>query len=399
MRRRTPLDLGTPAPLRTGELWDFVVVGAGPAGSRAAELLAEGGHSVLLLDPKAPWEKPCGGGLTAAAVRHLPELGELEQAGRWVRELSVAGPGGARMLVPLAEPYLVVSRRALSAWGLKRAQVAGAHFLRVGACSVDRWARGWRVTDQRGEVHRARWLVGADGAASRLRTLLAPELKPELAPTRVAYPGDGVRPGVALFQFLSSGEGYLWDFARRGHHSVGIAVPPHRFPREALDGAIAQYRLAEFGDSAPPKPVGAVIATANWGSGRFEDLGGYDYALLGDAAGLADPATGEGIDYAFRSADLAVSAFCETSGFSCYPEAARRAFAHEYRRALLVRRWLYAPRVADGLIRWAGRSHWGAALLAALANAVNEHRSLRRAIARGLLAWPRDSATSPRRPR
>lgn len=67
-------DLG-PAP----GPWDVAVVGAGPAGSRCAELLAHRGVGVLLLDPKAPWEKPCGGGLTAAALAHTPELHELDR--------------------------------------------------------------------------------------------------------------------------------------------------------------------------------------------------------------------------------------------------------------------------------------------------------------------------------
>ena len=80
--------------------WDVVVSGAGPAGSRAAELLAARGASVLLLDPRAPWEKPCGGGLTAAALRHTPELHELDAETQVVREILAAAPGGASVVVP-----------------------------------------------------------------------------------------------------------------------------------------------------------------------------------------------------------------------------------------------------------------------------------------------------------
>ncbi|MCR4341777.1 MAG: FAD-dependent monooxygenase, partial [Gemmatimonadaceae bacterium] len=53
---------------------EIAVVGAGPAGARAAELLAREGADVLLLDPRAPWEKPCGGGLTASAFHDFPQL-------------------------------------------------------------------------------------------------------------------------------------------------------------------------------------------------------------------------------------------------------------------------------------------------------------------------------------
>ena len=56
---------------------DLGIVGAGPAGARGAELLAAQGARVLLFDPKAPWEKPCGGGLPPPVFEEIPELDEL----------------------------------------------------------------------------------------------------------------------------------------------------------------------------------------------------------------------------------------------------------------------------------------------------------------------------------
>jgi len=366
--------------------WDFVVAGAGPAGSPVAELLSEQGYSVLLLDPKAPWEKPCGGGLTAAALRHTPELRELASQTVTIRELLVVAPSGVSVVVPLRNPYEVVSRLTLSRWGLERAQAAGARFLPIAAQTIKRDPDGWCVTDSRGSQHRARWLIAADGAASRLRGELAPRLRPELAPTRVAYPHFPNMSGRAVFAFLRTADGYLWDFPRTGHHSVGIGVAPGTFARTPLDEAIAQYRLAEVGDHGPVEQRGAVIATSQWVSGRFSDLGGRDYALLGDAAGLADPATGEGIDYALRSAALAAQTFRPDRGFERYPAAARRAFAAEMRRARLIRHWLYRPGLADALVRRARCSPRWALLLMALVDAINEHGSLRGALVRSLVS-------------
>lgn len=364
--------------------WDVVVAGAGPAGSRAAELLGRSGLSVLLLDPNAPWEKPCGGGLTAAALAHTPELGELEPAGRTIRELVIMAPSGAAVVVPLRRPYLVVSRRALGEWGLRRAQAAGARFVQTGLARLEREPEGWSLTDTAGHVHRARWLVGADGATSRVRRFVAPRLRPELAPTRVFYPEAGVGPGRAMFRFLPAAEGYLWDFPRPGQHSLGIGVAPGTFARDRLDEALAQHRLAEAGASDPLPASGAVIATSAWESGRFDDLGGPDYVLVGDAAGLADPATGEGIDYALRSARLAAAAFSAELGFVRYAGAARAAFRDEMRRGRLIRRWLYRRGLAEQLVRQARRSRRGALLLMALADAINEHGSLRAALWRAL---------------
>lgn len=368
------------------DAWDFVVAGAGPAGSRVAELLSKRGYSVLLLDPKAPWEKPCGGGLTAAALRHTPELRELASRTVTIREVLVVGPSGASVVVPLRNPYEVVSRLTLSAWGLERAQTTGARFLPLAAHAIQRHPDGWCVTNAQGSVHWAHWLIAADGATSRLRGELAPRLRPELAPTRVAYPALGAPRGRAVFFFLPTTQGYLWDFPRNTHHSVGVGVPPGTFARTPLDEAIAQYRLAQAGEHEPVEQRGAVIATSHWASGRFSDLGDRDYALLGDAAGLADPATGEGIDYALRSATLAAQTFRPDRGFERYPAAARKAFVAEMRRARLIRRWLYRPGLADRLIRRARRSPRWALVLMSLVDAINEHGSLRGAVLRSLVS-------------
>lgn len=363
---------------------DFIVVGAGPAGSRAAERLARGGRSVLLLDPRAPWEKPCGGGLTAAALHNTPELRELSSDTQTIEELLIVAPSGASVVIPLRRPYETVSRERLSRWGLDRARAAGAEFLRREVRSVARDG-GWCIVDEEGETHTCRWLVAADGAASRLRRLVAPGLRPELAPLRVAYPLRGAAEGRAVFRFLPATEGYLWDFPRPGHHSVGIGVPPGTFSKTALDQAIEQYRVAETGDREPTRHGGAVIASSNWLEGGFADLGGQDYALLGDAGGLADPATGEGIDYALRSADLAAAVFDPELGFRRYPIAVRAAFRTEFRRSRLLRSRLYRPNVAERLVRKARRSPRGALLLMSLVDAVNEHRSMGTTLWRGLL--------------
>jgi flavin-dependent dehydrogenase len=339
-----------------------------------------------MLDPRAPWEKPCGGGLTAAALRNTPELNELSGETEKIRELLVVAPSGASVVLPLRAPYETISRARLSEWGLDRARSAGARFRRYQARTVERDHGRWRVVEGSGETHHGRWLVAADGATSPLRGQLAPRLRPELAPLRVAYPRRGTARGRAVFQFLPGTEGYLWDFPRPDHHSVGIGVPPHTFSRGALDGAIDQYRISEVGDRDPVQFGGAVIASSNWSGGGFNDLGGPDYALLGDAGGLADPATGEGIDYALRSATIAVAAFGTERGFDRYPRALRAAFGAELRRARLLRSRVYRPEVGERLVRRARQSARGAFLLMSLVDAVNEHRSLRGALLRGLFA-------------
>jgi flavin-dependent dehydrogenase len=78
----------------TGELWDAIVVGAGPAGCAAAYDLAALGRRVLLLDRAAfPRPKACAGGLTMKAVRALRyPIDPVVR--RWVNSIDLEGPGG-----------------------------------------------------------------------------------------------------------------------------------------------------------------------------------------------------------------------------------------------------------------------------------------------------------------
>lgn len=161
-----------------------------------------------------------------------------------------------------------------------------------------------------------------------------------------------------------------------------VAVPPTTFGREALDGALEQYRLAEAGTSRLGLRGGAVLATSRWKRGGFVDLGSRNHVLLGDAAGLADPATGEGIDNALRSAAVAAHTYDPHAGFAGYPAALRRALLPEIRRARVIRRWLYGPGVPDTLVRLARRSPRGALLLMSLVDAINEHGTLVAALRR-----------------
>lgn len=305
-----------------------------------------------------------------------------------VEELLAIAPNGASAVVALRTPYRVVSRLALSGWGLDRARAAGARFVSAAVERIERRGNLWHIVDSRGSEHRARRLVAADGATSPLRRRLAPGLKPELAPTRVSYTRRATPARRAVIAFLRAAQGYIWDFPRRDHDSLGIGVAPGTFHRGDLDAALEQFRRAEAGDRAIGTGAGAVIATSAWVSGRFDDLGGTDYALLGDAGGLADPVTGEGIDYALRSATLAATAFDPTTGFAAYPALARCTFQREIRRAHVIRDWLYHPAVANWLIGGARRGGRTAVLLAALCDAINEHGSMRRAFLCAAAAAP-----------
>jgi flavin-dependent dehydrogenase len=355
--------------------WDATVgiVGAGPAGARAAELLAQQGVDVLLLDHKAPWEKPCGGGLTPSLFDEVPELDSLKAGARSVSHVRVEVSPDRGLAVPLDEPVWIVSRLTLAKWQLARATTAGARHLRLKVIEARRHAEGWCLKTDSGEI-RVAFLIGADGGASLVRRVAAPKARVELAPTRVAYPRSaGPHPDRMVLKFYEGLAGYLWDFPRSDHRSIGVGVPSGTWRRPQLDAEIDQYRESnEPCACSGLERAGAVIGTAQLGHGDYSKIVGDDYALLGDAAGLADPLTGEGIQNAIRSADLFVDAWAAGDPKS-YARRARRAFDREFRVARLLRRFVFETEAGTRLVSAAISSNVYYGVVAAITNALNEH--------------------------
>lgn len=352
---------------------DVGIVGAGPAGARAAELLAKEGRSVVLLDPKAPWEKPCGGGLTPSAFDRIPELDSLRSKTRPVSRVRIETGAEEGFTVHLERPMRVVSRLALSQWQLERALLAGAVHLPARVRRLWRGFDGWHL-DTDGGMIRVPFLVGADGAASIVRRAAAPKFRVELAPTRVAFPGDaGPTPDTAILRFYPQIAGYLWDFPRTDHRSVGIGVPNGTWRRLRLDGEIDGHRDSSEPCACPGlSRAGAVIGTAQLGHGDYTRIAGDDFALLGDAAGLADPLTGEGIQNAMISAGLLVEAMLDDD-IRAYARRAYREFEREFEISRIVRRHVFESEAGMQLIGKGLTTKWGYASIAAVVNAVNEH--------------------------
>src|SRR4030095_4740665 len=105
--------------------FDLLIVGAGPAGSFAAELLAQGGAKVVLFDGRPEGEpKACGGGVTSKGLRAWPQL--LNAVGRTIDELDLYSPSGKKLHLELDEPFAIYSRIAFDSFLRDRARDAGA---------------------------------------------------------------------------------------------------------------------------------------------------------------------------------------------------------------------------------------------------------------------------------
>src|SRR5262245_49770214 len=205
--------------------FDVLIVGAGPAGSFAAERLARAGVKVALFDGRPPGEpKACGGGVTAKALKAWPLL--LEAVGRTVDELEMYSPSGKRLQMKLQEPFAIYSRIAFDSYLRDRAAAAGASVVsqKITARNIVRGEAGWTVRGADGAEWSAKLLVGADGANSAIAKKLAGPL--QSADMEVAFgyraplPETGEPPTVIAF--LPGWVGYAWAFPRVDHISFGI---------------------------------------------------------------------------------------------------------------------------------------------------------------------------------
>ena len=353
------------------ERFDVLIVGAGPAGSFAAERLAQGGARVALFDGRPEGEpKACGGGVTAKALKAWPHL--LGAVGRTVDELEMYSPSGKHLHMKLDEPFAIYSRVAFDSYLRDRAREAGAQvfFEKITAKRITRTEDGWTLRGPSGSETVSEWsgkiLVGADGANSAIAKKLAGPLQASDMEVAFGYraplPEQGDAPTVIAF--LPGWVGYAWAFPRLDHISFGIATTQEAFEHKALDDLLWQFMVGYYRQRENAKtniwkklgePAGVAIeknlrATAERYAARIPGLAdktwdkrracGEGWALLGDAAGFADPVTGEGIYYALRSAELFADAFLEGRP-EAYEKRWREDFGAELRRASQMRRRFY----------------------------------------------------------
>ena len=324
--------------------FDVAVVGGGPAGASAALELAERGYDVALLE-REHRIKPCGGAVPPILLREFDVPESLLETR--VTSARMISPANQQVDMDIGGFVGMVSRAHFDPWLRQRAALAGATPVTGMAESAQTEADGQVRIDFRrngrdgpADSLRARIVIGADGANSRMRQQLfrrdermrhvfayheivaAPSRSEQYDPKRcdVYYQGQ-VSPDF-----------YGWVFPHGDSTSVGAGTAIRGF---SLRGAVQQMRersglagatvIRREGAPLPLKPL------RRWDNGR-------NALVVGDAAGAVAPSSGEGIYYAMTSGRLAASAVARTleTGKPRYLRQARRDFMRQHRLVFFI---------------------------------------------------------------
>ncbi len=367
---------------RCKQMHDVAIVGAGPGGSATAHYLAQHGLRVLLLDKATfPRDKTCGDGLTPRAVGVLQDMGlvdELVRIGHVIKRFEVFAPNrkSTRDVITVRDGLpdfsLVVPRLLLDDRIRQRAVDSGAEFVH-GAQVTDVQRVNTHVelkTEHNGkrETHRAKLAVIATGANTRL--LLQVGLlrqQPNVMVASRAY-FEGVR-GLSDIWTLRFDDvpmpGYGWIFPT-GVETANIGVG---YFREGRNASAAQ----PFAQFLRSPPIRAMLANARLVGPvkgyplRDDFLTSPTFAerilVVGEATGLVNPLTGEGIDYALESGRIAarhIAGMFERDDFSntryqAYDSSLRDHFQSLFEFCIKVRALCLRPFVLNGLVGVANR--------------------------------------------
>ncbi len=331
----TIIILGTMEPGSDEIIYDVAIVGGGPGGSTVARLLAKQDLRVILFEKESlPRYKVCAGGLIPKALTGLPDAirGTLERA-CFRAEVNIVG-SNLKFLVCRPKPIVTTTmRQNFDLVLVKCAKEAGAYV--VTQNKVTGVVTGSDCVEVHSDKGRflSRFIVGADGAFSIVARkvgfkghgYLVPALESEVTVEAEIFKGFNQ---AVRFDFGIVPGGYGWVFPKKDHLSIGVGQM--RKGRVNLEKVLSRYLLfLGIGDVLESRKKGFVLPLMPRQDGFMKNRA----LLIGDAAGLVDPMTGEGISSAILSGKIAAHALI--SG-RLVPARVKELYESELKRDILT---------------------------------------------------------------
>lgn len=364
---------------------DIAIVGAGPAGSAAAELLARAGMQVLLIDKATfPRDKFCGDGLTTLALRQLETMGfDPSTVPSWtpVDDAWIRSPKGRDHLIPLPDGpglHAAIARRSeLDAALVDFAVAAGARTRFGQAVSgIAPAADSIELTLGDGSTVRAGALIAADGMWSPIRKMHNLDAGPmdayrgEWHAFRQYFTNVGPRAASELWVWFEEDilPGYAWSFPiGDGRANVGFgilrdgSIPIGEMKRIWPDLLSRPHIRDILGPDAEPEsrhrawPIPARVDQAPLTAPRT--------LFVGDAAAACDALTGEGIGQALLTGRLAATAIIDhpdafPAAARAYEDEVRGELVADHRMATALGRLMANTRVAEFALTAVGTNAW-----------------------------------------
>ncbi|HIE32070.1 MAG TPA: NAD(P)/FAD-dependent oxidoreductase [Methanosarcinales archaeon] len=278
---------------------DLIVVGAGPAGSTTATVVAQAGYRVLVLERDPSCRSPCAGYISSTINTELPEGCIIQSK---IRKIRTYFPDLS--FQDFRMNGFVVERPSFDMALAMKAEESGAH-IRWGSPLIDLIGGGVRF---RGGEAYGKIIVGADGVFSKVASLLGK--KTQRAAFCAQYHLRGIEPlpepdtCEIFFDADYAPGGYVWVYPT-GHDSakvgLGITDAGSRSPHQYLDAFLSESSMAErfcgarTGYIPGALPIGGLRRGLCYGN----------VLLVGDSAGMADPITGAGINNALLAGEIA----------------------------------------------------------------------------------------------
>ena len=336
---------------------DVIVVGAGPAGATLAYELVKKGIGVLVLEKdKLPRYKCCAGGVTSKTVKLLDfDISEvIEDA---IYEVSFTFNLGSPYLGQHSQPLIyTVMRDVFDHFLVTRAQQLGAVFMDGQKVMRIQASADWVEISTADDIFRSRLVVGADGAYS----VVAKELGMGRSMEYIAgIESEIVVPEEELAKWKSRVQidlgcvpgGYAWVFPKRNYLSIGVGCLASK--AKHLDRHHQNFlNSLSMGSYNIVRSSSHLIPTCIKGRLVWQDKA----LLVGDAAGLADPLTGEGICNAIQSAQLAAPVIDNClargkAGLPDYQQVVEEKIFSELRIARTLSKFFVRfPRLAFGML-------------------------------------------------